>query len=84
VSVHAQIAGKHGDRVLDLLEATPEGLTDFQIADRLGMYLSSVNATRNSLMKRGLVRRTDMTRPSGRGGVATVWVAANEREENAA
>lgn len=80
MSVHARIAGKHGERVLDLLERTPEGLTDFQIAERLGMYLSSVNATRNSLMKRGLVSRTDKTRPSGRGGVATVWVAVSEKE----
>ncbi|WP_200209072.1 hypothetical protein [Micromonospora coerulea] len=64
------------ERVLATLKNTPEGLTDFEIAGRLDAYLSSVNATRNALMKRGKVRRSGVYRPSGRGGMATVWVAA--------
>lgn len=71
----AKLAGTHGDRVLELIRQTPEGLTDFEIAEALGMYLSSVNATRNTLMKRGFVRATGATRPSGRGGTAKVWAA---------
>lgn len=64
-----------GARILDLLRQAPEGLTDFEIADKLGIYLSSVNAARNALMKKGRVKLTGQERPSGRGGMATVWAA---------
>lgn len=62
-------------RVLEALDrAGEQGLTDFDLAHQLGAYLSSVNATRNSLVKRGLVKPAGRLRPSGRGGEAQVWV----------
>lgn len=70
------LADRHADRIHSLLRDRPEGLTDFEIAEELGIYLSSVNAARNSLYRKGRVVKTDRKRPSGRGGKATVWVAA--------
>lgn len=64
------------DRVLDEILRSEDGLTDFELAHRLGAFLSSINATRNGLMKLGLVEASGRRRPSGRGGSATVWVVA--------
>ena len=77
MAIHNDIAAKHGERVLAAIQmAGEDGLTDFEIADQLEMYLSSVNATRNALMRKGRVRKSGSRRPSGRGGTATVWLAA--------
>lgn len=70
------VAEKHRARILLTLRNTPEGLTDFELSNQLGIYLSSVNAARHSLKANGLVVASDRKRPSGRGGMATVWVAA--------
>lgn len=70
---HASIAARNSERVSDLLQRSPGGLTDFEIANHLGMYLSSVNATRNALLNKGDVIYTGIKRPSGRGGLAKVW-----------
>lgn len=69
--------GKSGTQrraVYDAIEEA-EGLTDHEIADRLSIYLSSVNASRNSLVKDGFVQDSGARRPSGRGGMAIVWEA---------
>lgn len=71
--IHRSIAARHGDRIATALRENPRGLTDFELAERLGMYLSSVNAARNSLLRKGIVAATAERRPSGRGGMATVW-----------
>ena len=76
--VHKMLAVKHGTKVLALLRAHVDGLTDHEIAHYLGMYLSSVNAARNSLYRQGFVDKTDIKRPSGRGGMAIVWIATNK------
>ena len=73
MSIHTTIAAHNKERVLDLLRRSPGGLTDFEIANHLGMYLSSVNASRNALMNLGAVKATGVKRPSGRGGMAKVW-----------
>lgn len=76
MSIHQDLADRHADRVESLLRDRPEGLTDFELAEELGMYLSSVNAARNFLYREGRVVKTDRKRPSGRGGMATVWAPA--------
>lgn len=70
------LAARHGQRIHELLKQTPGGLTDFEIAKALDVFLSSVNAARNSLMRQGKVHASIERRPSGRGGMATVWRAA--------
>lgn len=79
--VHLRIAEAHKAKVLNLLRENPDGLTDFEIAARLDMHLSSVNATRNGLMNKGLVDKTEQKRPSGRGGMATVWIPAKVSQQ---
>jgi hypothetical protein len=64
------------DRVLDHLRKVSDGATDFEIAAGTGAFLSSVNAARNTLMRQGIVKARGDKRPSGRGGMATVWVLA--------
>lgn len=78
------LSATHSDRIRQHIEQAGErGKTDHEIERDLGIYLSSVNAARNHLVRRGEVKDSGERRPSGRGGTATVWVAA-EREENAA
>lgn len=72
----ASLAAKHGDRILRAIRQAPDGMTDFELADTLGMFLSSVNAARNTLVRQNLVKAGGKRRPSGRGGMATVWVDA--------
>jgi predicted ArsR family transcriptional regulator len=50
--------GGQTQRVLALL-ATAGPLTDHALADELKVPLASVNAVRNALLKRGLVRACD-------------------------
>lgn len=73
-----KLAASHAERILETLRQAPNGMTDHDIERCLGIYLSSVNAARNALLKRGLVRDSGDRRPSGRGGMATVWVATDK------
>lgn len=69
----ASIATRLGPQVTKALSTHPDGLTDFELAAELDAYLSSINATRNTLMNEGRVVPTGIRRPSGRGGTAMVW-----------
>lgn len=76
VTLVNDLAHKHGDRVMAALRAAEDGKTDFELANELNILLSSINAARNTLMNQGYVKARGDRRPSGRGGMAKVWVAA--------
>jgi transcription initiation factor IIE alpha subunit len=59
-------------RVLELLQATPKGLTDEEMQTRLGMNPSTQRPRRIELARRGLVVEAG-TRRTASGRMATVW-----------
>jgi hypothetical protein len=59
-------------RVLELLQATPDGLTDEEMARRLGMNPSTQRPRRIELARRGLVVKCG-TRRTASGRMADVW-----------
>jgi hypothetical protein len=61
-------------RVLELLQATPDGLTDEEMARRLGMNPSTQRPRRIELARRGLVVKCG-TRRTASGRMADVWKA---------
>jgi hypothetical protein len=63
------------DRVLEMLRAWPDGLTDFELAQCLGGQQTSLGKRRGELVRAGLVRPTGLTRPSPSGARAMVWGA---------
>ena len=62
-------------RVLELLQATPEGLTDEEMARRLGMNPSTQRPRRIELARRGLVVEVGARRTAS-GRMAVVWRVA--------
>jgi predicted ArsR family transcriptional regulator len=62
-------------RVLELLQATPEGLTDEEMQTRLGMNPSTQRPRRIELERRGLVVEAG-TRKTASGRNASVWRVA--------
>jgi hypothetical protein len=62
-------------RVLALLEATPDGLTDEEMQTRLGMNPSTQRPRRIELVRRGLVVECG-TRRTASGRMASVWRVA--------
>jgi hypothetical protein len=62
-------------RVLELLQATPEGLTDEEMARRLGMNPSTQRPRRIELMRLGLVVRCGVRKTASNRN-ADVWRAA--------
>ena len=62
-------------RVLELLAATPDGLTDEEQQTRLGMNPSTQRPRRIELARRGLVVEAG-TRRTASGRIATVWRVA--------
>jgi hypothetical protein len=62
-------------RVLALLAATPDGLTDEEMQTRLGMNPSTQRPRRIELARRGLVVEAG-TRRTASGRMATVWRVA--------
>ena len=62
-------------RVLELLAATPDGLTDEEQQTRLGMNPSTQRPRRIELARRGLVVEAG-TRKTASGRMATVWRVA--------
>jgi transcription initiation factor IIE alpha subunit len=62
-------------RVLELLAATPGGLTDEEMQTRLGMNPSTQRPRRNELERRGLVVEAG-TRKTASGRNASVWRVA--------
>jgi DNA-binding IclR family transcriptional regulator len=61
--------------VLELLAATPGGLTDEEMQTRLGMNPSTQRPRRIELARRGLVVEGG-TRRTASGRMATVWRVA--------
>jgi hypothetical protein len=59
-------------RVLELLEATPDGLTDEEMARRLGMNPSTARPRRIELVRRGMVVEAG-TRKTASGRMAAIW-----------
>jgi hypothetical protein len=68
-------------RVLDLLHATPGGLTDEEIANRLGMNPSTERPRRIELARRGLVVKAG-TRKTASGRNADVWTVDSAKGES--
>jgi hypothetical protein len=62
-------------RVLEVLQATPDGLTDEEMQTRLGMNPSTQRPRRIELARRGLVVEAG-TRRAASGRLATVWRVA--------
>ena len=62
-------------RVLELLAATPDGLTDEEMQTRLGMNPSTQRPRRIELARRGLVVEAG-TRKTVSGRMAVVWRVA--------
>jgi hypothetical protein len=62
-------------RVLELLQATPEGLTDEEMQRRLGMNPSTQRPRRIELARRGMVVEAG-TRKTASGRNASVWRAS--------
>jgi DNA-binding IclR family transcriptional regulator len=61
--------------VLELLQATPDGLTDEEMQKRLGMNPSTQRPRRIELARRGMVVEAG-TRKTASGRNASVWRAA--------
>lgn len=70
-------AARLRDRCLKALrDAGESGLTDFELADKVGSQQTSAGKRRGELEKAGLVVRTEDRRPSPSGASAMVWRAA--------
>jgi predicted ArsR family transcriptional regulator len=59
-------------RVLEVLQATPDGLTDEEMQTRLGMNPSTQRPRRIELARRGMVVEAG-TRKTASGRMAVVW-----------
>lgn len=55
------------------LAAHPEGLTDFQLAEKTGLQQTSIGKRRGELMAAGLVEDAGTKRSAPSGSMATVW-----------
>jgi len=63
-------------RVLELLQATPEGLTDEEMQRRLGMNPSTQRPRRIELAKAGMIQKAGV-RKTASGRNADVWRVKN-------
>jgi predicted ArsR family transcriptional regulator len=59
----------------EILKAGAEGLTDEEIADRLGMSGNTERPRRVELVRAGVVERSEAKRPTKSGRFASVWAA---------
>lgn len=76
LAAEARPEGKATDRetVLDLLRTVwPAGLTDYELADRMGRQQNSVGKRRSELTKAGLVEWAGTHRPAPSGSPCRVW-----------
>lgn len=73
-------------RVLEaLMDAGEHGLTDHELAARLGGQQTSLGVRRGELVKLGLVEDAHRTRPAPSGSAAKVWrIARGPRFETVA
>ena len=76
-SLDGDTLGKLQRKVLTLLQATPEGLTDEEIAGRLGMNPSTERPRRIELARLGLVVKVG-NRKTASGRNADVWVVTRK------
>jgi predicted ArsR family transcriptional regulator len=70
-SLHA--APRDRGRILDLLRMHPEGLTCWEVEQKLGLLHQTCSARFDDLSKAGQIGRTLRTRPTGSGSPATVY-----------
>jgi hypothetical protein len=68
-------ASTHRGRALAALRAAPDGLTDFELADLLGVQQTSIGKRRGELRDAGLVVDSGTRRPAPSGSAAIVWRA---------
>jgi DNA-binding transcriptional ArsR family regulator len=68
-------ADTHRARVLATLRAHRDGLTDFELADLLGLQQTSAGKRRGELRDQGLVIDSGRRRPAPSGSLAIVWRA---------
>ncbi len=54
---------KHRELALRVLRENPEGLTDFELAEKTGVQQTSIGKRRKDLERQGLVVATDKRRP---------------------
>jgi hypothetical protein len=59
-----------------LREAGTDGLTDFELAEKVGRQQTSAGVRRCELVKVGLVEWSGQTRPAPSGSQARVWRAS--------
>lgn len=72
----AKRAPRHREIALRVLrEALPDGLSDFELAERTGVPQTSIGKRRLELQRMGLVEPTGERRPSPTGTPAMVWRA---------
>lgn len=76
-------AGTHRRRVLEELGSCPDGLTDFELAERLGLQQTSAGKRRGELRDAGLVYDSGIKRPAPSGSLAIVWKAVEVKKESA-
>ena len=70
-------ANTHRAKALAALrEAGPNGLTDFELAERTGIAQTSIGVRRKELVDAGYVKDSGRTRPAPSGSSAIVWRAA--------
>lgn len=70
-------ANTHRARALAALrDAGPNGLTDFELAERTGVPQTSIGVRRKELADAGYVEPAGTTRPAPSGSAAMVWRAA--------
>jgi hypothetical protein len=77
----APLTGRHRARVIHLLRAYPEGLTDDEGGARMGGDRLTFGRRRSELTKAGLVKDSGQRRPTKYGRPAIVWVLATDGAE---
>ena len=68
-------ADKHRARVLAMHRAHPDGLTDFELGELLGLQQTSAGKRRGELRDRGYIENSGLKRPAPSGSMAIVWRA---------
>jgi hypothetical protein len=73
-------ANTHRERALNaLVTVGGHGMTDFELAEALGLQQTSAGKRRGELRDAGLVADSGRRRPSPSGSSAIVWVATNPK-----
>ena len=68
-------ADTHRARVLATLRNHPDGLTDFELGELLGLQQTSAGKRRGELRDKGLVEDAGLKRPAPSGSMSIVWRA---------